>query len=65
MKYISAYRTISGMEFADEFSVQVYNNKADYKRNRSDNHGFAGAFGRCCHLFYKRACTQTNQGVFR
>ena len=22
-------------------------------------------FGRCRHLFYKRACTQTNQGVFR
>ena len=33
MKYISAYRTIKWDEFADEFSFQVYNNKADYKRN--------------------------------
>ena len=34
-------------------------------KKQSDNHGFAGAFGRCRHLFYKRACTQTNQGVFQ
>ena len=33
MKYISAFRRISGNEFANDFSVQVYNNKADYKRN--------------------------------
>ena len=33
MKYISVFRMISGMSFANDFSVQVYNNKADYKRN--------------------------------
>ncbi len=33
MKYISAYRRISGMSLPNDFSVQVYNNKADYKRN--------------------------------
>mgnify|MGYP000435332965 CR=1 FL=1 len=44
MKYISAYRDDNWDEFADEFSVQVYNNKADYKRNSLIINGFCWRF---------------------
>ncbi len=33
IKSISAFRRTKWDEFARDFSVQVYNNKADYKRN--------------------------------
>ena len=33
MKYTSAFRMIKWDEFANDFSVQVYNNKADYRKN--------------------------------
>ena len=50
-------------EFAEEFSVQVYNNKADYKRNSLIITVLLAFYGRRCHLFYNWACTQTYQGV--
>ena len=31
-EYTSAYQRISWDEFSNDFSVQVYNNKEDYKR---------------------------------
>ena len=33
MKYISVFRKIIWDEFANDFSVQVYNNKTDYRKN--------------------------------
>ena len=33
MKYISVFRKIIGMRLRTSFSVQVYNNKADYRKN--------------------------------
>lgn len=34
-------------EFANDFSIQVYNNKADYRKTSLILSGTDGAFGRC------------------
>ena len=47
-------------EFAKDFSVQVYNNKADYKKKQFDPFSFTGASWRCSYLFYQWSCTQTH-----
>ena len=46
-------------EFANDFSVQVYNNKADYKR--PDNFSFAGSSWWSGYIFYKWAGAQADQ----
>lgn len=51
-------------EFANDFSVQVYNNKADYRKNRLDHFSSIGSSGWSGYLFYKWACTQTDQRAF-
>ena len=51
-------------EFATDFSIQVYNNKADYKKKQSAYLSFSCSSWRGSHIFYKRTCTQTNQRVF-
>ena len=62
MKYISAFRRIQWDDFANDFSVQVYNNKADYrKKTVLIISALTGASWRGCYIFYQWACTQTAQ----
>ncbi len=47
-------------EFARDFSVQVYNNKADYKRNSLILFRLIGPSWRCSYLFYQWPCTSAH-----
>ena len=47
-------------EFANDFSVQVYNNKTDYKKKQPDNFSFIGTSWWSGYIFYKWTCSQTD-----
>lgn len=47
-------------EFANDFSIQAYNNKEDYKKKQSADISHIGIYWRGSYIFYKWACTQTD-----
>lgn len=60
MKYISAFQMISGMSFANDFSIQAYNNKEELQKKQSADISHIGIYWRGSYIFYKWACAQTN-----
>ena len=46
-------------EFSNDFSVQVYNNKEDYRKKQFGNFSFIGDSWRGSYIFYKWTRTQT------
>ena len=52
-------------DFANDFSIQVYNNKADYKKRSLMFSTLLALLGGVVTYFISRTCTETAQRIFR